>query len=74
MTDQQLEAAARALCKLRGQDPDEEVETSDVVERRADRMLIALRYAPRWHAALVEVAEAWRLRQAIMEGLRVTGG
>jgi hypothetical protein len=67
MTEDQIERAARALCRMRGQDPDKRVGHNVTVEMDDGTQDSIRCYLPRWNVAAEEVRAALRLQQAIKE-------
>lgn len=68
MTDDQLEAAARHLCRLRGADPDERVYHADGIHQTL--CLIS----PAWMVALPEIKHRLQVDEAIAFGRAVQPG
>lgn len=63
MTEQQLEAAARHLCALRGVNPD------GMMVAQASRDLVH-RTWPAWRQAALEIQQHLQVQEAIAAGLR----
>ena len=58
LTDQQIEAAARKLCELRGIDPDDEIGKRYTAACSIETVL-------QWHSAALEIRAADQVREAI---------
>lgn len=64
MTDEQIEAAARKLCEIRGIDPDKRV--GHGAEPDANGMVPAVMlYSPAWRLVAREVSAFYQVAQAI---------
>ena len=63
MTDEQIEAAARRLCKIRGVDPDKGVSPVDGL----DPNIVEPGSVPRWKWVSREVRANLEVRQAIRD-------
>lgn len=64
LTDEQVEQAARELCRLRGLDPEEQIVTGAPPQPGGWIPAISV-YHPRWQLAAGEVRVADRIRRAI---------
>jgi hypothetical protein len=68
MTDEQIEAAARKLCEIRGIDPEKRI--GHGAEPNADGMVPAvILYSPAWRLVAREVGAFYQVAQAIDHAL-----
>lgn len=64
MTDEQLEAAARKLCELRGIDPERMVPTAPPPTDMGYVPAVLL-HTPAWRAAVAEIRGFYQIAQAL---------
>lgn len=64
MTEQQLEAAARKLCELRGLDPDQRV-SHGAPPNNMGYVPAVLLYSPRWQMVAGEIRGFYQIAQAL---------
>lgn len=73
MTDAQMEAAARELCRLRGQNADELIGHGAQADERGFTPMVCL-YSLRWELAAKELRNLEALQQAIAHGVTYEPG
>lgn len=67
MTDEQIKAAARRLCELRGQDPDAMVIHGPKPDQFGFAPAVAMQ-SPMWVLTLDEIQDHLRVREAVAFG------